>query len=128
MTIAIGNVAPAFILPGLEGIGTPAQVARDFSLAEYPGSARGDDLLPGRQHHGVHRAAERLHRRHRPLRRRRCGAPGHQPPVRDSHAEFCEQGGFAFPLLADADQEVGEAYGILGPLGFYRRSAFVVHP
>jgi peroxiredoxin Q/BCP len=44
-----------------------------------------------------------------------------------SHDEFsCKQGGFAFPLLADTDKAVGEAYGILGPLGFYRRSVFVV--
>jgi thioredoxin-dependent peroxiredoxin len=44
-----------------------------------------------------------------------------------SHDEFsCKQGGFAFPLLADTDKAVGEAYGILGPLGFYRRSAFVI--
>lgn len=44
-----------------------------------------------------------------------------------SHDDFaCKQGGFAFPLLADTDKAVGEAYGILGPLGFYRRSAFVV--
>ena len=44
-----------------------------------------------------------------------------------SHDDFsCKQGGFAFPLLADTDKAVGEAYGILGPLGFYRRSAFVI--
>ena len=44
-----------------------------------------------------------------------------------SHDDFaCKQGGFAFPLLADTDKVVGEAYGILGPLGFYRRSAFVI--
>jgi peroxiredoxin Q/BCP len=44
-----------------------------------------------------------------------------------SHEEFsCKQGGFAFPLLADTDKAVGEAYGILGPLGFYRRSVFVI--
>jgi peroxiredoxin Q/BCP len=44
-----------------------------------------------------------------------------------SHDEFsCRQGGFAFPLLADTDKAVGEAYGILGPLGFYRRSVFVI--
>lgn len=44
-----------------------------------------------------------------------------------SHEEFsCKQGGFAFPLLADTDKSVGDAYGILGPLGFYRRSVFVV--
>jgi peroxiredoxin Q/BCP len=44
-----------------------------------------------------------------------------------SHDDFsCKQGGFGFPLLADTDKSVGEAYGILGPLGFYRRSVFVV--
>ena len=44
-----------------------------------------------------------------------------------SHDEFsCKQGGFGFPLLADTDKAVGEAYGILGQLGFYRRSVFVV--
>jgi len=44
-----------------------------------------------------------------------------------SHEDFAgKQGGFAFPLLADTDKSVGEAYGVLGPLGFYRRSAFVV--
>ena len=49
------------------------------------------------------------------------------PQSISSHDEFsCKQGGFAFPLLADTDKAVGEAYGILGPLGFYRRSAFVV--
>lgn len=44
-----------------------------------------------------------------------------------SHEEFsCKQGGFKFPLLADEDKKVGEAYGILGPLGFYKRSVFVI--
>jgi peroxiredoxin Q/BCP len=44
-----------------------------------------------------------------------------------SHEDFsCKQGGFAFPLLADTDKVVGDAYGILGPLGFYRRSVFVI--
>ena len=44
-----------------------------------------------------------------------------------SHDGFAEkQGGFAFPLLADVDKAVGEAYGIIGPIGFYRRSVFVV--
>ena len=33
---------------------------------------------------------------------------------------------FAFPLLSDGDKAVGGIYGILGPLGFYRRSVFVV--
>lgn len=47
----------------------------------------------------------------------------------EEHERFAdEEGGFAFPLLADEDKEVGETYGILGPLGFYRRSVFVVDP
>ena len=49
------------------------------------------------------------------------------PQSVESHDDFsCKQGGFGFPLLADADKAVGEAYGILGPLGFYRRSVFVI--
>ena len=49
------------------------------------------------------------------------------PQSVESHEHFAErQGGFAFPLLADAEKAVGKAYGILGPLGFYRRSVFVV--
>jgi peroxiredoxin Q/BCP len=49
------------------------------------------------------------------------------PQSVQSHDDFsCKQGGFGFPLLADTDKSVGDAYGIRGPLGFYRRSVFVV--
>ena len=45
----------------------------------------------------------------------------------ESHEKFsCKQGGFKFPLLADTDKAVGKTYGILGPLGFYKRSVFVI--
>ncbi len=44
-----------------------------------------------------------------------------------SHEAFASaQGGFAFPLLADQDKSVGRRYGVVGPLGFYRRSIFVL--
>ena len=46
-----------------------------------------------------------------------------------SHLEFsAAEGGFAFPMLADPDKEVGRAYGILGLMDLYRRSTFVVDP
>lgn len=49
------------------------------------------------------------------------------PQTVDSHIEFARaNGGFAFPLLADVRREVGERYGVLGPVGFYRRSVVVV--
>ncbi|HWG74587.1 MAG TPA: peroxiredoxin [Acidimicrobiales bacterium] len=43
-----------------------------------------------------------------------------------SHERFAAEHGLALPLLADVGKQVGAAYGILGPLGFYRRSVFVV--
>ena len=43
-----------------------------------------------------------------------------------SHEGFAAGHGLAFPLLSDTDKAVGESYGVLGPLGFYRRSVFVV--
>ena len=49
------------------------------------------------------------------------------PQSIEAHERFApSHGGVAFPLLADADKDVGRAYGILGPIGFYRRSVFVV--
>jgi len=49
------------------------------------------------------------------------------PQSVESHERFsARHGGFAFPLLADPDKAVGHAYGIVGPLGFYRRAAFVL--
>ena len=43
-----------------------------------------------------------------------------------SHEGFSSKHGFKFPLLADVDKQVGAAYGVLGPIGFYRRSVFVI--
>ncbi len=52
---------------------------------------------------------------------------GISPQSVESHEAFAAaQGGFSFPLLADRDKSVGAAYGVLGPLGFYRRSIFVI--
>jgi peroxiredoxin Q/BCP len=45
-----------------------------------------------------------------------------------THEEFVAAQGLRLPLLADVDKAVGESYNILGPLGFYRRSVFVVGP
>ena len=49
------------------------------------------------------------------------------PQEVESHERFAaKHGGFAFPLLADADKAVAGRYGTLGPLGFPRRSVFVI--
>lgn len=51
---------------------------------------------------------------------------GISPQGVESHEAFAAKHGFSFPLLADTDKVVGSTYGVLGPIGFYRRSAFVV--
>ena len=43
-----------------------------------------------------------------------------------SHERFAAKHGFRFPLLADTDKAVAGLYGTLGPLGFPRRSVFIV--
>jgi peroxiredoxin Q/BCP len=44
----------------------------------------------------------------------------------ESHDKFAGKHGFKFPLLADTDKAVAASYGTLGPLGFPRRSVFIV--
>ena len=48
------------------------------------------------------------------------------PQSVESHEQFSGVHRFTFPLLADTEKSVGRAYGILGPVGFYKRSVFVV--
>ena len=43
-----------------------------------------------------------------------------------SHEQFAAKHGFQFPLLADTDKAVAALFGTVGPLGFPRRSVFVI--
>jgi peroxiredoxin Q/BCP len=44
----------------------------------------------------------------------------------ESKEAFSDKHGFEFPLLADTDKKVAAAYGTLGPIGFPRRSVFII--
>lgn len=49
------------------------------------------------------------------------------PQTIEEHGSFIDSNGpFAFPLLSDSEKVVGEQYGILGPIGFYRRSVTII--
>lgn len=118
MTIRVGETAPPFTLPGTGG--------RDYSLADerghvvvlafYPGD---DTSVCTAQLNSYNTDLEDL---------TGVGARlfGISPQDVASHEAFAVKHGFRFPLLADTDKEVGAAFGILGPLGFYRRSVFVI--
>jgi peroxiredoxin Q/BCP len=124
MAISVGDVAPPLSLEGTDGT---AEGTRTYSLADYAGQPVVLVFYPAdntpvctRQlstyTHDIDQFAE-------------VGAQvlAISPQTVSSHTEFADkQGGFAFPLLSDVDKQAGEAYGVLGPIGFYRRSVFVV--
>jgi peroxiredoxin Q/BCP len=117
--IKVGDVAPDFTLPGTGD--------RDYTLSEYRGTPVVLVFYPG---DNTPVCTKQLNQYTNDIGE--FAALGAQvlaisPQSVESHDGFSdEQGGFAFPLLADEGKKVGEAYGILGPLGFYRRSTFVV--
>ncbi|MBK5224488.1 MAG: peroxiredoxin [Acidimicrobiia bacterium] len=126
MTLSVGDPAPDFTLPGTDG--TDAGT-RAYSLGEFRGQPLVLVFYPNdntpvctRQLNSYTTEAARFDE---------VGAQvlALSPQGVDSHQQFAEaQGGFAFPLLADTEKAVAERYGVLGPIGFYRRSAFVIDP
>jgi peroxiredoxin Q/BCP len=124
MAAEIGQPAPAF---SLEGTDSSDEGHRTYSLEEYRGQVVVLVFYPG---DNTPVCTRQLNAYTDDIARfEDVGAQvlAISPQSVVSHDDFsCKQGGFAFPLLADTDKAVGEAYGILGPLGFYRRSVFVV--
>jgi peroxiredoxin Q/BCP len=124
MAPVVGEAAPAFSLPGTDGTDAGR---RRYTLEEHLGRPV---VLVFYPEDNTSVCTEQL--RTYTAQIAEFEGVGAQvlaisPQSVESHEGFARQeGGFAFPLLADEDKAVGEAYGVLGPLGFYRRSAFVV--
>lgn len=122
MAVTAGDLAPNFRLPGtMNGVrGTYALDelrGRPVVLVFYPGD---NTPVCTRQLNAYSRDVERFESVDAQIL-------AFSPQDLDSHDGFAvDQGGFAFPLLADVDKEVAAAYGVLGPMGFYRRCTFVV--
>jgi thioredoxin-dependent peroxiredoxin len=124
MTVGVGDPAPEFALDGVDGADGSRRTYRlaDFRdravvLVFYPAD---NSPVCTRQLSSYTADVERFAAVDAQLL-------AISPQDVASHATFAaEQGGFAFPLLADLDKAVGRAYGVLGPVGFYKRSVFVV--
>ena len=124
MRVGVGDPAPTFTLPGTDG--TP-EGHRDVSLADYAGQPVVLVFYPGDNTPVCTRQLNTYTSEIDAFSEVDASVLAISPQSVDSHDRFsADQGGFAFPLLSDEDKAVGRAYGILGPVGFYRRSIFVV--
>jgi peroxiredoxin Q/BCP len=122
--VAVGDVAPPFTLAGADGTD---EGRREYSLAEFHGRPVVLVFYPGDNTPVCTRQLNAYTEDIDAFEQVGAQVLAISPQDVVSHEGFAdEQGGFGFPLLADTEKEVGEAYGILGPLGFYRRSIFVV--
>ncbi len=118
MVVALGDKAPNFELPGTSD--------KSYRLSDYLGQVVVLVFYPGdntivctRQLNAYSVELEQFEN---------LGAQVLAISAQDvaSHKQFSCKHGFRFPLLADTNKEVAGAYGVLGPLGFLRRSVFVV--
>jgi thioredoxin-dependent peroxiredoxin len=116
--VGVGDVAPDF---SLEGTGD-----RSYSLSDYAGQPVVLVFYPG---DNTPVCTMQLNTYSSDISQfEELGAQvlAISPQDVDSHESFSAVHGFSFPLLADTEKSVARAYGILGPVGFYKRSVFVV--
>jgi len=124
VAVEVGRPAPDFTLPGTDGT---AVGHREYTLSEFKGHPVVLVFYPGDNTAVCTRQLNAYTQDIDQFTQLDAQVLAISPQSVVSHDEFSDdQGGFAFPLLSDADKQVGKLYGILGPVGFYRRSIFVV--
>ena len=118
MTLKVGDKAPAFTLPGTAG--------KSYSLSDYAGQPVVLVFYPGDNTPVCTKQLNAYNDEMSEFDTVGAQVVGISSQDVASHDEFSGKHGFKFPLLADIDKEVSKQYGILGPLGFPRRSVFVI--
>jgi thioredoxin-dependent peroxiredoxin len=118
MALAVGDRAPDFELEGTGG--------RRYALADERGAPVVLVFYPADHTRVCTRQLVSYSRNLASFADLGARLLGLSPQGVASHAAFAAEHGLSMPLLADTDKAVAEAYGVLGPLGFYRRSVFVV--
>lgn len=123
MALRVGDEAPAFSLDGMATDGS----RRTYELDDYRGTPLVLVFYPADNTPVCTVQLTRYTEAFPSFEGSGAEVLAISPQTVDSHESFsARNGGFAFPLLADLDKEVGRRYGVVGPLGFYRRSAFVI--
>ena len=119
MSVGVGDKAPTFSLPATGGstVSLSDFAGKAVVLVFYPGD---DTPVCTKQLNSYNARARRVRSRSTP----RCSGISAQSV--ESHEMFAGKHGLKFPLLADTDKAVAGLYGTLGPLGFPRRSVFII--
>ena len=118
MAVKVGDTAPEFTLPGAGG--------RDYSLNEYRGRPVVLVFYPGDNTPVCTKQLNSYNHELAEFEKVDAVVLAISGQDVESHEGFPGKHGFRFPLLADVDKKVMSLYGTLGPLGFPRRSVFVV--
>lgn len=118
MAIGPGDAAPNFTLPGTGG--------RNYSLSDYAGQPVVLVFYPGDDTPVCTKQLNCYNSELSQFTDLDAVVLGISAQDVASHEKFADKHGFGFPLLADVEKSVCAAYGVLGPLGFVRRSVFVV--
>lgn len=117
----VGDPAPDFTLPGIEN-----GEVRDFVLSSYRGQKVVLAFYPGDNTPGCTRQMCSYRDNLEDFERAQAVLLAISPQDIDSHRRWAEKRGFTFPLLADIDKKVIEAYGVSAPLINVRRSVFLL--
>jgi peroxiredoxin Q/BCP len=118
VSVGIGNEAPDFTLPGTGG--------DTYSLADFRGRPLILVFYPGDDTPVCTKQLNSYNDGLDEFAKLDAQVVAISAQSVDSHEAFAGKHGLGFPLLADTDKAVAGAYGTLGPLGFPRRSVFII--
>jgi thioredoxin-dependent peroxiredoxin len=118
MSVGVGDTAPAFTLPGTGG--------REYTLAEFSGQPVVLVFYPGDDTPVCTKQLNTYNDDLDQFSEMNAQVIGISAQDVSSHDAFAGKHGFDFPLLADTDKAVAGLYGTLGPIGFPRRSVFII--
>ena len=122
MSVGVGDAAPPFTLPGT----APSGGVQDYSLADFAGKPVVIAFYPGDDTAVCTKQLNDYNDGFESFNELDAQVLGISPQDLASHERFSSKYGFKFPLLADTDKAVARRYGTLGPIGFPRRSVFIV--
>lgn len=118
MSVSVGDRAPSFTLP--------ATGARELSLSDFLGKPVVLVFYPGDDTPVCTKQLNSYNDDLSQFEALNAQVVAVSAQSVESHETFAGKHGFRFPLLADTDKSVAAAYGTLGPLGFPRRSVFII--